>query len=121
MIRITEVELTLDLPCSVGVLAHDIDVRITVSYETCGRGQDLEVYDHALEAVVLYETGGSEKPGVIRKGDRLFWLFEEAIKPHEETIRRECWAHAEEAQEPDPDELLERKRDYALHWGDCHD
>jgi hypothetical protein len=116
MINVTEVELTLDLPCSVGVLAHDIDVRITVSYETCGRGRDLEVYDHELVAVVL-----DGKPGVIRKGDRLFWLFEEAIKPHEEAIRRACWYDAEEAQEPDPDELLERKRDYALHWGDCHD
>ena len=113
MTRETEFALTLNLPCSAGILAYDIETRVTISYEAYGRGEDLTIEGWGLEDVRL-----DGEPGVIRKKDRLFWLFEEAVKPHEETIIRECLNHAEDSARPDPDDARDRvfERDIAERY-----
>jgi hypothetical protein len=107
MTRETEFALTLNLPCSAGTLVSDLECRVTVSYEV-----DAGSLSWSLEDVRL-----DGESGVIRSGDRLFWLFEEGIKftPRaEEIIFRECWQHYDDSRDGDPDYALERKRDYAM-------
>lgn len=107
MTRETEFALTLDLPCSAGTLVYDLECRVTVSYEV-----DAGSLSWSLEDVRL-----DGESGVIRSGDRLFWLFEEGIKftkDAEASIFEECWQHWQDSRE-DPDEARERafERDVA--------
>ena len=97
-----EFDLTLNLPCSAGVLAYDIETRVTVDYEVEGGQVGWNLSEVRLDG----------QPGVIREGDKLFWLFEEAItftKGAECVVIRECFDHWQDARQPDPDAARDRR------------
>lgn len=94
-----EFDMTLNLPCSVGILAHDIECSVTVDYETQGKRGNRDLVGWKLVAVKL-----DEKPGLIEEGDPVFFLFKEAMadKSNHQIIRDECLDHADD-EEPERD------------------
>lgn len=69
MNREAEFDLTLNLPCSAGILVHDLETRVTVQYEIDGDSADWKLTSVRLDG----------EPGTIRKGDLLWPLFEQAV------------------------------------------
>ena len=80
IMRYCDFNLTIDLPCSVGVLAYDVEVRVAVAYTI-----DCGAVEWELEAVTI-----RDQHGVIRKGDPVWFLLEQAITAQEKTVCAEC-------------------------------
>lgn len=81
--REAEFDLTIDLPCSAGILVYDLEIRVTVQYSV-----EAGSADWALTTVRL-----DGQPGTIRKGDLLWPYFEQACteKKTSQIITRECF------------------------------
>jgi hypothetical protein len=84
MPRQFETSLTLNLPCSAGLI-HDIETRVTIEYSIEAGSCDWKLVSVRLPG----------EPGVVRETDRDFFLFKEACAAKDATqaIVSECFDH----------------------------